>query len=139
MAALGVLAVLGLIVAALGDSMDAQRRVERAWNENADHRLAMRWALRALREASTAAKVSSEISGTWGNTPVRATARSLPVDSPAYGHMALDPRPGDTLATVTIGDETATLLVRLGPPATWHRLPAQLVPVSPESTQEPAP
>ncbi|NUP90872.1 MAG: hypothetical protein HUU25_13820 [Candidatus Sumerlaeia bacterium] len=139
MAALGVLAILGLIVTALGDSMQTARQVSRRWDTSAEQQLAIRWAIRELRAASTATKVSAEVTGTWGDTPIHAIAASLPVDSPIYGHAMLNPRPGDTLARIDIAGEVITLLVRVGPPASWHRLPPRLILDTAAPLQEPAP
>jgi hypothetical protein len=124
--AIGVLAVVGLILLALSDSLFAARQVSRRWRAASDDRLALTWAIRELRESVSAGQASAEVTGEWGSTPIRAVAVPLGADSPVYRHPAVSPRPGDLLATVELGGTTEHLLLRRGPPATHHHLPASL-------------
>ena len=123
-AAIGVLAVLGLIVVALCDSLDAQRSVSHHWRAQADKRLALTWSVNALRANSTTASAEAN----WGAIHILALAEPLSADSPVYLHSALSPRSGDRLATIHIDDTTTHLLLRGGPVPTHHRLPPDLIP-----------
>jgi hypothetical protein len=124
-AALGTLAVLGLIVAALGDSVQAQRQLQRVWMARGSERLAIQWALNQV-----SADVES-IDGAWGEVTVHAVAETVGPDHVVYDHPVLSHREGDRLVTVMIAGEVRHCLERVDSTATdrhvFVRLPAGLI------------
>ncbi|MBN1476298.1 hypothetical protein JXA47_06065 [Candidatus Sumerlaeota bacterium] len=135
--ALGTLAILGLIVKGVADSVVFERTVSERWSQRADERLALTWIAQALVEAESQAETPLQISDTWGDTPIGAHLESLSPQSPVYRHSALAPREGDRLATVTIGEETFRLLLRRGGdalPPTVHPLPVEMFTPSEEAS-----
>lgn len=132
-AAIGILAILALIVIALGDSHVANLQIKRHWSASADARLATQWAMKTLNQAIGEGRPELLIvEDLWGNTPIEMLAAPLDAASAVYGHPALSPRDGDYLVTLTIGESRANYLVRSGARATHHRLPAGLIPQSEE-------
>lgn len=134
LAAIGVLAVLGLIIAALGDSVMAHRQVAQRWKERTDERLALEWAVENLR-TNVSSVVPLTVDGTWGTLPVRGSLVPLDPSSAAYDHPALSHHPGDSLAVIEIGDQVHRLLLRESPIPTHHRLPASLFAANEETVQ----
>ena len=135
--ALGTLAILGLIVKGVADSVVFERTVSERWSQRADERLALTWIAQALEEANPAGGTASQVSDMWGDTPIEASLEPLTPESPVYRHSALAPRGGDRLATVTIGQETHRLLLRRGGdtlPPTVHPLPDEIFTPSEEAT-----
>ncbi len=126
-AAIGVIVVLGLIVAGLSDSVLAQRQVTRHWRGEADQRLAVTGAMRALESALDAGEDSPAIELVWGESSVLASVRELAEEDPIYEHPALAHRRGDRLAKVEIDGEVELILLRSGGQTTHHRLPADLI------------
>jgi len=129
-AAIGVIAVLGLIVTALAESLRAEREVARHVIQVNEQRLALQWVMEHLHAEQPLP------SDHWGDLPVSAEIRFASGGMPLYGHPAFDHRYGDRIAWVTIDGETRAYLLRLGDPPTHHALPrtvAERLTPSPEA------
>jgi hypothetical protein len=135
--ALGTMAILGLIVKGVADSVVFERTVSERWSRRADERLALTWIAQALEEAASLGETPLRLVDTWGEIPIEARLESLSPQSSVYRHSALAPREGDRLATVTIGEEICHLLIRRGGdavPPTVHPLPVEIFTPSEEAS-----
>lgn len=126
LAAIGVLAVVALIVVALADSVSSERQVLRRWRDSGEERLMLRHAVETIRARMAAGEAAPDFTEQWGAVPIRVTASPASPDFPGYTHPALAPRPGDVAALVEIGARRRHLLLRGEPAPSHHVLPEDL-------------